>query len=246
MRPDPRQGWRRFLPQLVALVVGLLAVLGVRLLLQDDDSDDGGGSRTTTTEAQASGERDPSSTTVATDADPDADAGADADDEGGDVDLGAVALRLDDLPAGWSAAEASPLELCPEADPARVVRPSDSYRVAYSGGASGPFVANVVAELPSADRAEDFLAAAEEAIEDCGRYEVEGTRFEVERIDGDDLGDESVAARVSGTSGGLPTTGPIYYVRVGRHVVTLAVVSVGDDDGEDVGREALEAVLDRL
>jgi hypothetical protein len=239
MRPDPRQGWRRYLPQLVALAVGLLAVLGVRALLQDDGGDDDPG-RTTTTRAEAEPDDEGDAPSTTADA-----PGEEEDDAGPDLDLGSVALRLDDLPSGWAAAEASPLELCPDADPAQEVRPADSYQVAYTGGPTGPFVGNVVAELPSEDRAEAYLDAASSAIEACSSYELDGNQVEVEPIESDDLGDESVAARISG-GGDLPTRGTIHYVRVGRHVVTLVVVAVGDTDAGDVGRDALEAVVDRL
>lgn len=237
MSAAPEAAWRRYRPQLVALLVGLLAVVGLRAVLQDDGDDDPG-ARATTTSAAA----DPRSSSSTAGEPATTDGGADARE---DLDLQGVALRLDDLPSGWAVAEAAPLQLCPEADPAREVPPSDSYQVAYSGGSTGPFIGNVVAALPNEARAEAFLDAASSAIDACERFELDGAEVDVERIDGGDHGDASVAARVTG-AGELPTDGTVHYVQVGRHVVTIAYVSVGSGGGTEVVDAAIKAVVSRL
>jgi hypothetical protein len=237
MRRDRLPLWRRYLPQLLLLGVGLLAVVVVRDLLQDDDhsgkgflagqprvvdpvDDDGAASSSTTSPEEA-----------------------DEATRG----LQRVALRLGDLPGGWTeAVEVSAVQPCPDHDPAEDVEPEAAHRVAFSGGDGATFLASVLAEFGSAGQAEDFIDAATDAIGDCESYELDGREYELERFTVRGLGDQSVAARITGDGPSGSVGGPLYYVRVGPRVVTVALVSAGGAAGDDLARTAVAAVVARL
>jgi hypothetical protein len=234
MRRDRVPVWRRYLPQLTVLVVAVVLVVVVRAALDDDGPSGPGflaGQRTTT-------EPDDASSTTAD--------GEPADDDATRA-LRTEALRLGDLPGGWvEASEVSPVRPCPDHDPAEEVEPEATHRVAFSGGEAGPYVASVLAEFGSDGQAEDFVDAAADAIGDCGSYELDGGEYRLERFPVRGLGDQSVAARVTGDNATGSIGGPIYYVRVGPRVVTVALLAVGSAADDDLARAAVDAVVARL
>ena len=162
-------------------------------------------------------------------------------------ELVAAALRLSDLPDGWAeASETSGIELCPQSDPLRAVPPASSHDVAFTGGTSGPFVASTLAQFADEARAERFMDATADALEDCSEYDLDGATYRLERVTVRGLGDESLAARVEGEAGLGEVGGPIFYVRDGRRVVVVAALSIGGTASDALARDAVEAVLSRL
>jgi hypothetical protein len=118
--------------------------------------------------------------------------------------------------------------------------------VAFTAGSSGPFLASTVAEFRDDERAERFLGAVADGIDACDRYERDGASYELERVTVRGLGEESVAARLTGETGAGEVGGPIYYVRVGRRVVTVAALAIGDPADDALARAAVTAVVERL
>jgi len=222
--------WRRYLPQLVVLAVGLLIVVGLRA--RSDGDDDAGSSR---------GAQDQTDATIPPSSDGD---GGGAAARGG---IDEALLTIGNLPAGWAIAELTEAtgELCPGEDPTDEVQAAASAQVAFRRSNEGPVLTNVVWEYRNAEAAGDFLDAASDAFEACATYEQGEQTLRMRRIALDDVGDEAVAARISGTSLIGEVDGRAYYVRVGDRVTAVFALAQGRLD-DAVSLDALRTVVDRL
>jgi hypothetical protein len=207
------------------VVIALGALLLVRALTADDDS--GGGRDATTTSAAT----DATATTLAT----------------GDPELQGLLLRLDELPDGWTqgAQTGAAEELCEGRDPVSEVPPTSLSQTGFTHGGQSPVLSNVVADYDTDARAAELLAAVRTAIAECGRYEAEGGSYEITEVEGPDLGDEVVAADITGQTALGALEGRLLYVRVGDRVSALALVGFDDVD-TDLVAEAAATVADRL
>lgn len=230
----PPPGWRRYLPQLVALAVGLVAVLVIRAVVRDDDS---GSAQPTTTAAPVDAADDggdegepPRTTLVRPEAEP----------------LGRVVLRVEDLPDGWrTAPPASTTEVCPGEDPFASAGPAQR-TVVFQASPRGPFLASTVADLEDEAVAADLLAALEDAVEACRTYEDQGTRYELQPRSVGGVGDASAGARLRGSSEVGELQGLLAFARVEDRVVAVTLIAIGQTADEDLVEDALEAVVERL
>jgi hypothetical protein len=156
-------------------------------------------------------------------------------------------LTVGDLPSGWAVAEltAETDALCAGEDPTEEVEAAATGRVAFRAGNEGPFLTNFAWDFRSADAAGDFLDAAADALEACARYEQGEQTFRVRRIDLDGVGEEAVAATVTGKSLLGEVDGRVYYVRVGGRAAAVFALAQGRLD-DAVALDALRTVVDRL
>jgi hypothetical protein len=228
------------------LVIALGAILLLRVATRDDDSDPQG-EVTATTDLVDRSDGDSGD-------DDDGDDGDDGDDAttstaagAAPTGLEATLLRLSDLPDGWVGSEEAGQveELCDGRDPVAEVPPDDLAQVGFNRGATGPVLSNVVTVYPNEDEAGDLLDAVRESIARCDEFATESGAYTLTETDVSGLGDEAVAATLSGDTELGELKGQLIYVRVDDRVAALALVGIGDVD-PDLARELIELVTDRL
>jgi hypothetical protein len=245
-RPRQRSFAARYAPLLAAVVV-VLVVVGLRT---DDDlgvdlpgrtqaeATDDLPTTTTKDEDRPQGTL-PTSTTNPVLDDPD-DAPA---------SLRQALLSSEDLPSGWRDAALGDqgTEVCPGHDPAVSVSPEHALKASFAQSDTGPFLTSFVAEFDGSDDADAYLDALEDALTDCdGLQDERGLTYSVERTEGADLGDRSVAATVEiTTEAGGELRARILGVQVGDHIATIAFSAPGDADAA-IAVDALETVVGRL
>jgi hypothetical protein len=227
------------------LVIALGAILLLRVATRDDDSDP-------QDEVTAT-------TDVVDDTDGDVNDADGGDDDDGDdattstagdatpTGLEATLLRLSDLPDGWVGSEEAGQveELCDGRDPVAEVPPDDLAQVGFNRGATGPVLSNVVTDYPNDDEAGDLLDAVRESIARCDEFATESGAYTLTETDVSGLGDEAVAATLSGDTELGELQGQLIYVRVDDRVAAIALVGIGEFD-PDLAQELIELVTDRL
>jgi hypothetical protein len=144
--------------------------------------------------------------------------------------LDQVALAARDLPSGWRKADKADPDataICYGRSPASVLTPSDGKVVSFSQGASGPFLNNVVEQFANVEVAEEFMDLTAKTVNTCRSYEANDSTIHLGPVDFPKFGDETFAARVTGTSKYGAIEGRLVYVRKGARVTSLSTISFG-------------------
>lgn len=159
-----------------------------------------------------------------------------------DVDqaqLESVLLTIEDVPTGYATyTDPSPDDdtgFCDGHDPV-VDHPELAKAEAQfsQGGETGPFLIEIVAAY-SPDEAEAFMGSARDALNACQTYtepNADGTTATItlSPISFPSFGDETLATRITVTSGVVSGVGDIVYVRNGNSVFYIATLGLGGND----------------
>jgi len=140
-----------------------------------------------------------------------------------------VALAVRDLPKGWTEQKADPAAtaICYGRSPASVLTPSDGKIVSFSQSPAGPYLTNVVAQFANVEVAKEFMDLTAKTVNTCRTYKVNDTTVHLGPVDFPEFGDDTFAARASGTTKIGPIEGTLIYVRKGARVASLSTISFG-------------------
>ena len=173
----------------------------------------------------------------------------------GDVELSEVVVQLDDLPAGWSVfpseGEGEPDdEICEGHDPYNEIEAQDEAESVFQQSELGQFVTSLAAQFTDDGEAGEVMAQLSEAANACQSFtetDEDGieTAYTIAPLPFPDLGDETVAFRLSATT----AYGPIAldYASVREGEFTLSVINGGFGPPDTALTESLaQTMLDRL
>jgi hypothetical protein len=227
--------WRRYAPELIVAVLGLIVVVAIWASRQGDD---GAATRptattgtTATTEAAA-----PEGTTPL------------IEDEGRTAEGDATAagslkdavLRRSDLPSGWSptAVSSGGSALCAGHDPT-----ASSTAAVRAGFRKDPGTRLLAASVAAYRSAEAAAAVVQKASQDAAACSGSGVTYTASALSG--IGDEAVRVERTVQVGGKATLRSV--ALVARSGARVAIVSISGDPVEtDVALAALRAEVDRL
>jgi hypothetical protein len=155
-----------------------------------------------------------------------------------------VALTLNDLPAGWATQTFDPGadDICQGRIPRSVLVPFEVQSSSFTKGPSGPFITDVAMRFVNVDTAKDFMALTAQTVDSCRAYEDNGSTIALGPLTFPKFGDETFAAKATGTSPYGALDGDIIYLRKGARVVSIQTISFAT---ADVSNE-LVAFLTRL
>jgi hypothetical protein len=153
-------------------------------------------------------------------------------------ELQGALLTIADLPPGWSAETSTTTTttagstgsapsdfLCPAATAPLRKEQHDSAQATFTQGESGPFLLQSLASAPDADKHfTDITASFRSCIGQTWTMDDNGEKLDMTmaEISAPEVGDGSVAYRVSGTSSSMPLTMTIDFV-IGRRGTVLEI-----------------------
>ena len=108
-----------------------------------------------------------------------------------------------------------------------MIPPLELQSTSFTQGDAGPFITNVVARFANEDTAKAFMDLTAETVDSCRSYEVNGSTVRLGPLKFPTFGDETFAAKATGTYAGGPLDGDIVYVRVGNRVASIETIAFG-------------------
>ena len=143
--------------------------------------------------------------------------------------LAKVVLALTDLPAGWASQSfnAAADDICLGRIPRSVLSPVELDSASFTKGASGPYITNVVSRFGNETQAKQFMQLTAETIDSCRSYVDNGSTIKLGPLSFPEFGDETFAAKATGTSPYGALDGDIIYVRQGNRVASIQTISFG-------------------
>jgi hypothetical protein len=226
--------WRRFLPELVVVIVGLVLVVGLWV----HNNDDGGlGSGLELAPEQAT-----TTTRSPSDSTPLIEDGAVSIEGDAKVARGLrdAVLGASDLPKGWtvSGTTGGPSPVCDD-DPIGNAKPTALVRSSFLRSPGSDLIAGTVAAYDDAATARGVLEAVAAGTRSCPNPSIE-----LELEDLADVGDEAVRISSSVTVGGAKIRNVALVARKGGRVAVI--VATGDPIDEALVLRALRAQVGRL
>lgn len=180
--------------------------------------------------------------------------------DGGPTETGAtpleeVVVQLGDLPTGWTATppdneDDADDEICDGQSPLDEVEPVEEAESNFQQGDLGPFVVSIAGRFPDEDTAGSVLDRLADTVDACQTFtevEEDGTEvsYTFEALSFPDLGDDTYAARLSGSTPLGPLAFDFAFTRVDSHVLGIVNGGFGAADSE-LTEELLRTMLDRL
>lgn len=184
-----------------------------------------------------------------------------------DAQIKKALLTVDDLPSGWTAspdedeedddsdaetdsasAECKKLMDAMEGDDS--TKAFGKGEAEFQGGEWGPFLSQSVSSMKG-DEIEKSMDSFRDAFQACDSFtqtDDEGvkTEFKIADMSFPDLGDDTIALKMSAEAMGIPVDIPLVVVRVDQNVILLASVGLGEGmssaDLEKVARTAVTKV----
>lgn len=184
-----------------------------------------------------------------------------AEPEGDAAELEAIVLTLDDMPSGWTTDpeiasddddSAGGLGLCGVEDADLDVDDTDGESVdaGFKQSDFGPFVLNSVASLPSSEQAAEALDSFLDAASQCSEWtetDEEGveTTYSISPLSFDNVGDDTIAFRISADAEGFPLTIDMVTWHDGPLASIVALVGLGGTEPE-ILTDLVETVASRM
>ena len=226
--------WRRLLPELIVLAVGLVLVVG--LWIHNSDGGGANGGLSSTPPERTSTTLSPSASTPL------------IEDEAVTIEGDAKAakglrdavLRAEDLPKGWiaSGVTSGPNPLCDE-DPVSRAQPIATVRSGFHRAPATDLITGTVAAYSDAAAAHQILEALAAGSPGCRVPEL---RYHVESLD--DVGDEAVRISVDVPVGTDTIRNVAVVARRGGRIATVS--ATGNPIDESLVLRALRAEIGRL
>lgn len=170
-----------------------------------------------------------------------------------DVALDHVVVQLSDMPTGWSVSppdEDSDDAFCEERDPFNEVEPQEEAEAAFQQSEFGPFVASGASLYADDDEASQVMGLLTDMADACQSFtqtEDDGTETEytIGALSFPDLGDDTFAFRMSGTTPFGPLNLDVVAVREGSIVVAIINGGLGAADSE-LTESLIRTMADRV
>jgi hypothetical protein len=108
-----------------------------------------------------------------------------------------------------------------------VLTPSAAEFRSFTKGAAGPFLTNAAEQFANVELAEQFMQLTADTANTCRSYELNGSKIRLGPVEFPEFGDETFAARTTGTSPYGSIDGMLIYVRKGSRVASLRTFSIG-------------------
>lgn len=171
-----------------------------------------------------------------------------------DGSLAAAMLTLEDLPAGWTAsppdADDTTDEFCEGEDPFTEIQADEEVEASFQQSDVGPFIASFAEQHGSDDEAQEALDLFVDAVNSCGEFtnvEEDGTEtiYRFSPLSFPQLGDDTFAARLSGTTAFGPITADFVFARDGDRVGGIVNAALGAMDSS-LTEPLMRKVMERL
>lgn len=240
-----RKGLIMDLRRLTRLVCASVAMA---MLAAGCGGDDGDRARTVEPTSTTTSSSEPSNTS--------SDGGAGNDDESStNAALEDVVVKLSDLPSGWTG---SPPEnddkaddtFCDDADPLVEIEPVQEAEANFQQSDFGPFLVSLAGRYDSEDTAKDVMDRFADAVDVCQSFtEVDEdgveTSYTFSPLSFPDLGDDTYAARLNGTTAFGPVALDMVFTRVDDKVLAVMNGGFGAADTA-LTEQMLRLMVDRL
>jgi len=166
------------------------------------------------------------------------------------ADLEGALIKLGDLPTGWTAdtsddddSDAEP-GVC-NTESINAEHPAASRVEAnFTGGQLGPYLGQTIGEYND-DEAEIAMQATREAIA-CGSWtDSDGVEWTINEMSFPDLGDDTLAFKITGTTSGFALAAEMAVVRDDNKIIAITHSGLGSVDSS-LTEQVMRTTLDRL